>query len=354
MKQYLLTLSLIFLSSFLVSVEIDTFYGPIEVKEPVLLELIESQAMQRLKEIHQYGVSHYTTHKENYNRYDHSLGVFAILRVNQAPLKEQIAGLLHDVSHTIFSHVGDWIFDVLHQENDYQCLTHTKFLKERGLEDILIRHGYCAEEMLPTHDAFPALECSLPRLCADRIDYNIQGAFYQGFISCQEAVKAFNSLKFADGNWVSTRPDLMMKLASFALYMSQDCWASPTNYLQSRWLANAILRACELGVLDNDTIHFGTDDQAWNALLKHEDPIIQHMMNLVLHADEAFEKVSPSNADLRFPCKFRGIDPLISHNGKVSTLCQWSKKASQRHEKVKAIMKQGCSIKLVPQNVNLL
>jgi hypothetical protein len=49
---------------------IETFYGAIAVEEPVLLELIESSAFQRLKYIHQYCVSYYTTHREEYTRYD--------------------------------------------------------------------------------------------------------------------------------------------------------------------------------------------------------------------------------------------------------------------------------------------
>ena len=91
--------------------KVDTFYGSIDVQEPVLIDLIHSPAVQRLKRVHQYGVAFYTTHKENYTRYDHSLGVFAILRLKEASLQEQIAGLLHDVSHTAFSHVGDWAYD---------------------------------------------------------------------------------------------------------------------------------------------------------------------------------------------------------------------------------------------------
>src|SRR5579872_6615413 len=101
---------------------IDTFYGSIEVEEPVLLELIHSPSFQRLKSIHQYGVAYYTTHREEYNRFDHSLGVFAILRAKGAPLDEQIAGLLHDISHTAFSHVGDWVFGKEYQEDDYQSI----------------------------------------------------------------------------------------------------------------------------------------------------------------------------------------------------------------------------------------
>jgi HD superfamily phosphohydrolase len=108
---------------------VQTFYGPIEVKEPVLLELIHSAPMQRLKQVHQYGVAYYTkTHPEEYNRFDHSLGVFAILRIKGASLVEQIAGLLHDISHSAFSHVGDWVYAKENQENDYHSSVHEGFV----------------------------------------------------------------------------------------------------------------------------------------------------------------------------------------------------------------------------------
>jgi uncharacterized protein len=131
-----------FFSATLFGETIATFYGPIEVEEPVLLELLKSPAVQRLKQVHQYGVAYYTTHCEEYNRLDHSLGVFAILRKNGASLKEQISGLLHDVSHTVFSHVGDWVFGKEYQEEDYQSMIYKIYLSHSGIEDILIKHGY--------------------------------------------------------------------------------------------------------------------------------------------------------------------------------------------------------------------
>ena len=57
------------LSLELFSERIETFYGEVEVEEPVLIELIHSPAVQRLKSIHQYGVAYYTTHHEEYNRF---------------------------------------------------------------------------------------------------------------------------------------------------------------------------------------------------------------------------------------------------------------------------------------------
>ena len=93
---------------------INTIYGKFVITEPILIDLLASKAMQRLKKVHQFGISHYVQKGSDYTRYDHSVGVFALLRRYNQSLPEQISGLLHDVSHTIFSHVADYLFQ--HQD----------------------------------------------------------------------------------------------------------------------------------------------------------------------------------------------------------------------------------------------
>lgn len=327
--------------------QIDTFYGPIEVEEPALLELIDSPAFQRLKEIHQYGVSYYTTFKEEYTRYDHSVGVFMILRSKGAPLVEQIAGLLHDVSHTAFSHVGDWVFGIENQEKDYQTENHAVFLEESGLADILRNHHFTPLQILPKAELFPALECSLPNLCADRIDYNIQGAFHQGFITRAEAMAIFEDIHFTDNRWVSTRPELMTKLTLFSLFMTEHCWGSPANWVTSRWLADAIVRGIEVGCISMDELHHGTDQSIWDKLMHHDDPVIKKKMEMLLHSDKHFCVVdSSSDADLVVKSKFRGIDPWIATDAECLRLTHIDSKVAGEYEKVKRIVEKGWPIKI--------
>ena len=304
------------LHAFLFGKSIETFYGPIEVEEPVLLELIESAPFQRLKEIHQYGVSYYTTHREEYTRYAHSIGVFTILREKNASLKEQIAGLLHDVSHTVFSHVGDWIFGKEAQEKDYQNSIHLTYLRNSGLEKILNKYGFTADEIDPVEAFFPALEKQLPDLCADRIDYNIQGAYYQGFITKEEGREILEDLSFQGGRWVGTRKDLLAKIVRYSLFMNEACWGSAINFILSRNLADAILRALEIGVLSKEEIHFGTDQVVWNKLVFAQDSIIQEKMDRVIHFNNFYEEVeAQEGTDFCIKSKFRGIDPWILVEG---------------------------------------
>lgn len=341
-----ISLFILILPVFLCAAKIETFYGPIEVEEPVLLELIESPSFQRLKLIHQLGVSYYTTHREEFTRYDHSLGVFSLLRAQNCSLTEQIAGLLHDVSHTVFSHVGDWIFDQINQEKDYQNSIHENFLIESGLATILEKYNISPHQVLPVEELFPALEQKSPSLCADRIDYNIQGAYHQHFITREEAIEIFQDLQFVDGSWISRKPELMKKIVRHSLFMTQGCWGSAKNHLASQWLADAILRGIDLGILTYYAIHFSTDQEIWDRLILCEDPIVQEKMQRVIETDRFFILVDPSQADLIVKGKFRGIDPLILSEGKPVLLTTLDSGLADEFTQVKERMEKGWAIKM--------
>ena len=347
----------IFLLPFWLTAEtIETFYGPMEVDEPVLIELIHHPAVQRLKKIHQYGISFYTTpFNENYNRYDHSIGVFAILRHYNASLKEQIAGLLHDVSHTVFSHVGDWIFGKENQEADYQSTIHSLFLKKSGLATVLEKYQIRVEEIIPLEKYFPMLEQKGPKLCADRIDYNIQGAYYQGFITHDEALVLFKKFQFLDGAWIHLESELMKKLVYFSLYMSENCWGSADNHFLSKNLAEAILRGVELDIISYDEIHHGTDDDIWEKLTFSCDPFIEAKLKALYYPQQHYSLVDdPLEADMIVRSKFRGIDPFVLYNGQIRTLTSLDALLNQKYNETMENMLRGWPIKAYSHTAPLM
>lgn len=342
-------LLILFLPLALFSEIVETFYGPLEVTEPVILELIESDPFQRLKDVHQYGISYYTTHQEEYNRYDHSLGVFAILRKKGASLQEQIAGLLHDVSHTVFSHVGDYVFGKVPTEETYQDDIHGWFLEKYGLGKILAKHGFSIKDVDPKSGKFAALEQELPNLCADRIDYNLQGAFHQGFLSHEEVRQILDDLNFVDGKWVSSKPGPLRKLVRFSIHMSQHCWGSPVNYLLSSWLAEAISEAVKLGHLTKEDITYGRDHHVWNKLTTINDPTVQNLFLKIYNPHKHFTLGNPEEADLHPTMKFRGINPWIKHHNALIRLTDYDEELAKEYLKGKTLMEKGWPIKLTKQ-----
>ncbi|MBS0619981.1 MAG: HD domain-containing protein [Verrucomicrobia bacterium] len=305
MKNRLLCFCLLFLN-LLVAEEIATFHGTLSVDEPVLLELIHSPAIERLKGVRQYGISYYCSFPDEYTRYDHSLGVFAILRLKGAPLKEQIAGLLHDVSHTAFSHVSDWLFC-----DDYHTLVFADYLIDSGIAEILERHGYDPHEIHPDFPGFTRLEQPLPDLCADRIDYNIQGAYHQHFLTKEECKELVDSLVYEEGRWIMRRSDLAEKLGLFSLYMTEHCWGSAQNHLISQWLAGALLYALDARLLSLDEIRFGKDQEIWDKLHASQDESLLHFLDKLARPKQYFRVVTEAESSERIKFRCRGIDPWV-------------------------------------------
>ena len=346
-KQFL-TLFLLcsFFSLSLQAASISTFYGDMEIDEPILLDLINSPALQRLKKVHQYGVSSYTTHRERYFRYDHSLGVMAILRKNGASLEEQISGLLHDVSHTAFSHVGDWVFPRENREDSYHETIFELFLACSGLEKLLHQHGYSVAQISPKNPKFIMLEQPLPALCADRIDYNIQGAYYQGFIEKEEVLLLYNDLHFSQGAWWGSNKELFKKLTEFSIFMTEDCWGSADNYLTSAWFAQAIKLAIEHKMISWYDFHFGYDQEIWEKLYSSEETSIKKLMDKVTQPFHLFEIVSPEKAQMVIPFKCRAIDPLIKKENKLVPLSSICPSLAAKIERIRLLAKQGWPVKM--------
>ena len=147
---------------------IDEVYGEVRFTEPLLVELLQADAVQRLKDIYQGGITAFIRPERNTTRLDHSVGVAALLRYLGADAEEQAAGLIHDVPHTAFSHVIDFVFP--NHEHTYHEEQSEGVFRKSEIPEILQRHGLdwwrVAE---PEH--YPLLEQPLPQLCADRLDY---------------------------------------------------------------------------------------------------------------------------------------------------------------------------------------
>ena len=146
----------------------DRVHGIIEIDDPLIAELIESSPVQRLKKINQNGAQVYLDPTRNTNRFEHSVGVWHLLRKFGADRSEQVAGLLHDTPHTAFSHVIDFVFP--NDEHNFHEKFTEKIILNSEVPEILKKHGLKVEDVLATEN-FHLLEADLPDLSADRIDY---------------------------------------------------------------------------------------------------------------------------------------------------------------------------------------
>ena len=289
-----------------------TLYGTFEITEPILLELLDSAPMQRLKEVRQLGVWNYAIKPDNFNRFDHSVGVFTLVRKFGGSLKEQIAALLHDVSHTVFSHVGAFFF--VHdakQMDQFQDDMHEWYLHASGLDAILARYNYTIEEIIPHDPTFKRLEQELPNLCADRIDYNIRGALWDELITTQEAQNIIDALCFADGTWYFKNLAAAKLLAEKSLIMTKNIWGSAENFVTGTFLAEALREAARLEIITADDVHFSTDSAIWDKLCASNNATIHDNVFHIEHCHDFFV-LDEKEYTHCFIGKFRGLDPLIA------------------------------------------
>jgi uncharacterized protein len=323
-----------------------TLYGSFTITEPVLLDLLESTPMQRLKEIRQLGIWNYAIKPDNFNRYDHSVGVFTLVRKTGGSLKEQIAALLHDVSHTVFSHVGAFFFvNDAQQMDQFQDNAHEWYLQVSGLADILKKHGYTIEEVVPKNSEFQRLEQELPNLCADRIDYNIRGALWDDLITAEEAQSIIDALRFKDGTWYFSNLASAKKFAEQSLIMTKNIWASAENFVTGILLANALHHATTNGIITENDVWFSTDTAVWNKL---KNSLHAEIINRIIEIEHChkFFIIDEQNYTHIFSRKFRGLDPLIKTEKGLQYLSVLDNQFAQKYQDTKNEIAQPLYVKI--------
>ena len=163
----------------------DLIYGERVLHRPeVVLEILKEPCMKRLKGVNQAG--YFTPFYEGATdtRWDHSLGVYLLLDRFGAELPEKVAGLIHDVSHSCFSHCIDYVFEEgSGKTHNYQDNVFLDYVRSTNIPAIIKKHNFrlkhSADHILDESN-FPLLETELPDLCADRIDYSLRcGIIYK-------------------------------------------------------------------------------------------------------------------------------------------------------------------------------
>src|SRR3989344_8659040 len=129
----------------------DRVYGRQEIIEPVLVKLVHSLPLRRLGRINMSGPSKFLYHWKDVSRLEHSLGVLLLLSKFKAPLAEQIAGLLHDIPHTAFSHVADYVF--ANKNHEFHEKFHQQMIMQSQIPQILKKYRIRLSSVL-SHDQF--------------------------------------------------------------------------------------------------------------------------------------------------------------------------------------------------------
>jgi uncharacterized protein len=329
------------------SLRLQTIYGDCTITEPILIELINHPVIQRLKKIHQGGITFYANSikYKDISRYDHSIGVLALLVRYNATIKEQIAGLLHDASHTVFSHVAEHVFEHKSHESSYQDNIHEWFLEQQKIETILEKYDFSLHEILHKSGHHKILEQDLPDICIDRFDYNLEVAFYNNLIKQKSINLILDNLNFENETWFFTNIDIAKKFATLPLTMIQKFWAAASNLIIYYWMGDVLNKALQKNIITNHEIHFSTDDVVIEKLEKSNDKEITSLLNKIKTHNQHFKISTPDDYDKFLHGKFRGINPWIKIENGFKRLTELDPEFKKEYERVKSLVKKGYYIK---------
>jgi HD superfamily phosphohydrolase len=289
----------------------DVLYGEFEVDQ-VLEELILSKSVQRLKGIHQAGASYLMNEKWNVTRFNHSVGVMLLVKKLGGSVEEQIAGLLHDVSHTAFSHVIDYVFD--NEDESYHEEIFSSVVKNSEIPAILAKHGYNYEDILLDDLKWTLLERSAPELCADRVDYTLRDMYTYGYISLEEVHSFLEDVIAVEGKMVLQSIEMAEWFTETYYKDVIDFFMKPINIYGNEMLAKTLKLALHKKVIHADDFLL-EDDELISKLQQCSEPEVHALLSKV-HPN-VIVKEDRNDYDLHQKNKVRLIDPPLLREGKI-------------------------------------
>lgn len=285
----------------------DRVYGDVAINDPRLLRLIASPTFQRLKGIRQAGPSAFAFPFKTVTRFEHSLGVFILLERLGADLRERVAGLLHDLSHTAFSHAVDFLFTS--EEQDHHEELKPEFLERPDIVTALDELGFRPAEFFDD-SVYPLLERPLPWLCADRLDYFFRDSLACG-VTTPEMVHRFQThLEVVERTIAFTSEEVAREAVERFDEMNRNWWASPTEAYIYNEFADALREGLRLGALRRDDL-FADDAHVLARLKGAGSPLIAEKLEHVLN----FRPERINGFVPRIVPKTRWLDPPVKTGG---------------------------------------
>lgn len=301
----------------------DAIFGTHTISEPVLIDLINAPSIQRLHDIDQVGYPDpFFPKVKKHSRFEHSLGVFLLLKSYGSSLEEQIAGLIHDVSHTAFSHCADYTLAGSDggKTQTHQDSTFERFVRTSEIPKIIARYGLDIDLILDDR-CFPLKEQPLPHLCADRIDYCLRSALATSALNPQQIQTLLQGLSHNNRDWFFTDLHLAKEFAELFSHLNASFWCCINAAAMFKAVGECLRFALKEGYLTHEDI-YSTDHLVVEKIEKQvrKDPQLKMF----------FERMNGTIPYLKDPvqgepavyCKSRVVDPLCCHDEQLRPLSE--------------------------------
>jgi len=320
----------------------DAIYGPQRIDEPVLLDLLASSAVTRLKGVLQHGITAVLGITQPITRFQHSVGAMLLVRRVGGGLREQVAALLHDVSHTAFSHVIDHVF---HDQGTQSYHERQKewWIDRTDVPAVLKRHRLDWHDFLED-EPFPLLEQPLPRLCADRLDYFLRDGSGMNVISADHVRAILDHLVVHDGRMAVDDVATGRLLGERFMAADDGSWSNPHELVLYELAARAIRAALERQVLTEEDL-WGTDAALWDHLRQSDDAKVARWVQMTERQPKFVRDLEAPT--IRIRPKVRAIDPDVVTAGGLRPLSEVDAEFARKREEYVREQAEVLSVALV-------
>lgn len=265
----------------------DPLFGDIHITD-VAQRLIDNEWMQRLRYIKQLGFDYLVYPAANHSRFEHSLGTMKVTSdiTSKIFIKDDpelaIAGLMHDIGHTPFSHQSEEI------ATKYLRKTHEEIgasiISESSIHDVISESTLSLKKVLSYFKGKSRGKLITGPLGSDRIDYLMRDAYHTGVAyGVIDYIRLMNKLAFSkDGNVAIYENGIggaeSMLIARY--YMFSSVYLHHTAVISEAMYNLALENAIEEGsIVPKEFISF-TDDKTIAELLKSNAS--KHIIEMIL------------------------------------------------------------------------
>ena len=298
----------------------DKIWGKVEIKDKLVEEIILDEDFQRMKKISQLGIfKHSFLYGLKFSRFEHSIGVYYLLKRFGANKEECLAGLLHDISHGAFSHVLDMVFTDDGSEKYADSILLEKISGSK-IGKILKKDKYNLAKIV-NNNKHTMLDKELPDIAADRIDYLLRDPLG---MNPQLVKKIIDSLVIKNKEFIFTNSFFANLFAYHYYNLNKNVWSSVFWTVNHKILADIIKLIIEKGYAKKEDLFLKNDEQITKIIEENKDKdiekLIAKMKGLDCHKIKVVSK--KDKYDYSWKKKNRFVDPKILVGGKIKKLSE--------------------------------
>ncbi len=267
------------------------------------------------------------------SRLEHSLWVSMIIWNFTWDKKQTLAWLFHDISHSVFSHVGDFIlWDAEKQESSEIYIT-----------EILLQDKVIMEELqklwiqlweVDNYELYSVADNKGPQLAADRLEYNLSTLVTLKSESTDSIKRIYEDIivlvneEGIDELWFQS-PDIAEFFGILTLKNDIEQYSSPEAVVSMDFFAEILKNMIEKWYMSYKELYTLEDIDVINLLEEAEDVEIQKKWKYYKNLSQCriWEYIDEWGIfQVSTKCKRRYVDPLVRDWNKNIRVSEFSEK----------------------------